>query len=140
MQGFLSKIFRACGEKIDEEDIHQTVSADTWSKYEKFKCNLENTYSRQCPFCDHTQVGNPDQPMMTCENADCGKIYCLVHSNAHSADVSCEEYELSVAKDNKMNEMALEEMGDNVKPCPQCKFMILKNGGCNHSFVICLCL
>ena len=68
---------------------------------------------------------------MTCENAKCGRQYCLVHSNAHPPDMTCEEYELSVAKDNRMNEMALEEMGDNVKPCPQCNFMILKNGGCS---------
>merc|ERR1719242_983124 len=42
---------KACGEVIDEEDIHQCVTAETWAKYQKFRSNLENTYSRQCPFC-----------------------------------------------------------------------------------------
>ena len=111
------------------------MDAETWEKYEKFKANLENTYSRQCPYCDHTQNGNPDQPIMTCENVECGKQYCLYHSNAHPPSMTCEEYELSIAKETKMNEMAIKEMGDNVKPCPQCGFRILKNGGCNHMYV-----
>ena len=127
---------RPCGETIDEEDIHQCVSKEMWEKFEKFKANLENIYSRKCPFCDHTMNGNPEQPIMTCTNPECDKQFCLFHSNAHSADMTCEEYELSIAKETKMNEMAIQEMGDNVKPCPQCNFRILKNGGCNHMFSI----
>ena len=69
---------------------------------------------------------------MKCSNQDCSKTYCLYHSNAHSADINCEEYELSIAKETRMNEMAIKAMGDDVKPCPQCQFRIFKNGGCNH--------
>jgi len=123
---------KPCGQQIDEEDIHQIVSSETWEKYQKFKANLENSYARQCPFCDHTQNGDPNQPMMKCENAECGRMYCLYHSNAHDETKTCDEYELSTAKETRMNEMAIQEMGDNVKPCPQCKFRIIKNGGCNH--------
>ena len=125
-------MYRPCGEKIEETDIHQLVDQDTWDKYQRFKANLKNTYSRQCPFCGHTQNGDPNQPIMTCENLECKKQYCLYHSNAHPPSMTCEAYELSIAKETKMNEMAIAEMGDDVKPCPQCNFRIIKNGGCNH--------
>jgi len=127
---YLENDEKACGQPIAEEDIMQIVSETVWKKYEKFKANQGNANSRQCPFCDHTQTGDPEHPMMVCDK--CGREYCFTHSNAHDSSMTCEEYELSVAKETKMNEMALHQMGDNVKPCPQCKFMIIKNGGCNH--------
>eukprot|EP01083_Nonionella_stella_P092378 258610_1 len=119
---------KPCKEKIDEQDIHQAVSAEVWQKYEKFKANLSNTYSRQCPKCETTQNGDPNHPMMTCA---CGVVYCLYHSNAHDVEMSCEEYELSIAKETKMCQMAINESGEN-KECPQCKIIIVKSGGCNH--------
>eukprot|EP00485_Elphidium_margaritaceum_P013443 CAMPEP_0202731360 /NCGR_PEP_ID=MMETSP1385-20130828/187109_1 /ASSEMBLY_ACC=CAM_ASM_000861 /TAXON_ID=933848 /ORGANISM="Elphidium margaritaceum" /LENGTH=447 /DNA_ID=CAMNT_0049397655 /DNA_START=915 /DNA_END=2255 /DNA_ORIENTATION=+ len=122
--------YASCGIDIDEQDVHQLVDADTWSKYNKFKSNLENTMSRQCPFCDHTQIGDKDKNVIHC--GGCDKEYCLVHSNAHPMTESCESYELRTAKENKMNEMALQELGDKCKQCPQCDFRIIKNGGCNH--------
>ena len=121
---------KPCGWDIAEEDIHQLVDSATWSKYQRFKSNLENTLSRQCPYCNHTQIGNKSQPRMQCEK--CEKEYCLFHSNAHPMDETCESYELRTAKETKMNEMALQELGDGVKPCPKCQFRIIKNGGCNH--------
>jgi len=127
---YLENDEKACGERIAEQDILQNVSESAWKKYEKFKANQENVSARQCPFCDFTQNGDPEHPIMTC--GDCGKQYCYTHSNAHDVDMKCEQYELSMAKETKMNQMVLNEMGDNVKPCPQCKFMIIKNGGCNH--------
>lgn len=123
---------KPCGQIISSIDIHQLCTEETWNKYQKFKSNLENTYSRQCPYCDHTQIGHPDHPIITCENIDCLKLYCLYHSNAHSMEINCEQYELSVAKETKMNEMAIHEFGDKCKSCPQCKFKIFKTGGCNH--------
>mmetsp|Transcript_27857 Transcript_27857/g.24645 ORF Transcript_27857/g.24645 Transcript_27857/m.24645 type:complete len:471 (+) Transcript_27857:37-1449(+) len=123
---------KACGDEIEEEDIRQLVDDETWQKYEKFKSNLENTLSRQCPYCDNTQVGDKLNSVITCDNAECGKQYCLYHSNAHPMSESCESYDLRTAKENKMNENAIKELGDNVKPCPKCDFRIIKNGGCNH--------
>eukprot|EP01084_Bolivina_argentea_P175334 303661_1 len=123
---------KPCQCDIDEHDIHQLVDRTTWEKYEKFKSNLENTLSRQCPYCDNTQIGDKSTSKITCDNAACGKEYCLSHSNAHPMDEDCESYENRTRKENKLNEMALQEMGDGVKPCPQCEFRIMKNGGCNH--------
>eukprot|EP01083_Nonionella_stella_P280472 954142_1 len=121
-----------CGAVITEHDIHQLSDPQTWNKYQNFRSNLENTLSRQCPYCDHTQIGDPLQPIMNCKNTQCNRQYCLYHNNAHAVDVHCEEYELSIAKETRMNEMAILQMGDDVKQCPQCTFQIFKNGGCNH--------
>ena len=121
-----------CASIIPEDDIHKLIDDESWSKYLKFKSNLQNTYSRQCPYCDHTQIGSPEDPIMTCENTECNQKYCLFHNNAHPMDMNCEEYELSIAKECKMNEMLINEYGDKCKQCPQCKFQIFKLGGCNH--------
>lgn len=123
-----------CRTPITTQDIQQLVTSETWMKYQRFKANLENTLSRQCPYCEHTQIGDPDNPIMECKNTDCNQEYCLYHSNAHSVDIKCEEYELSMAKETKVNEMALAKMGksENVKSCPNCKFVIIKSGGCNQ--------
>lgn len=123
---------KPCGEIIDEQDIQQLIDNDTFEKYEKFKSNLENTLSRQCPYCDNTQIGDKTTNIIICNNKECGKEYCLIHSNAHPMSESCESYDLRTAKENKMNEMAIKALGDNVKPCPKCGFHIIKNGGCNH--------
>ena len=88
----------ACGQKIAPKDIHQIVPAQIWNKYQKFKANLSHIYSRQCPFCEHTQTGDPEQPMMVCQNIKCAKYFCLYHNNAHNESISCEKYELSIAK------------------------------------------
>ena len=112
---------KACGASIDEEDIRQLVDSDTWDKYEKFKSNLENTLSRQCPYCDTTQIGDVSTNIIVCNNTECGKQYCLYHSNAHPMNETCESYDLRTAKENKMNEMAINQLGDN-KPCPKCNF------------------
>eukprot|EP00484_Ammonia_sp_Unknown_P030172 CAMPEP_0197028730 /NCGR_PEP_ID=MMETSP1384-20130603/8340_1 /TAXON_ID=29189 /ORGANISM="Ammonia sp." /LENGTH=439 /DNA_ID=CAMNT_0042457773 /DNA_START=112 /DNA_END=1431 /DNA_ORIENTATION=- len=121
-----------CSVDIHEEDIHQLVDGDTWSKYQRFKSNLENAMSRQCPYCSATSIGEKDVNTITCSNSACGKQYCVYHSNAHAMDETCESYELRTAKETKINEMAMKEMGDGCKPCPQCEFRIVKNGGCNH--------
>ena len=47
-------------------------------------------------------------------------------------DEDCEAYELRMKKEDRINEMAAQEMGDGCKPCPKCEFRIVKNGGCNH--------
>ena len=120
----------SCRQIIEEEDLFQIISAESWKKYQRFKAN-GNRLLRQCPYCSHVQIGNDNNPITTCLNAYCGKLYCLYHGDAHSAVTKCEKYELSITTEARMNEMT-KISDDETKPCPKCNLAFYKNGGCNH--------
>ena len=121
--------YDTCHKEISELDIKAVVDEEIWDKYEKFKTNLENPDARQCPFCDTTQFGNKDKPIMKCQNNECGKEYCYFHSNAHDPSEPCESYDARMLKENKLNEARINE---KAKRCPGCDFPIEKISGCNH--------
>ncbi|ETO09251.1 ariadne RING finger [Reticulomyxa filosa] len=104
----------------------QVVDTDVAEKFRRFKENLENPNARQCPKCQQTQSGDPNQPIMTC--AKCEEQYCFYHSKAHPLDERCEAYESRMLKEDKLNQ----EVTKDAKGCPRCKYLIEKNGGCNH--------
>ncbi|ETO13898.1 hypothetical protein RFI_23472, partial [Reticulomyxa filosa] len=115
-----------CAKEVNELDIVQVVSEDIKNKYFRFKQNLENPNARQCPTCEHTQNGDPHNPIMTCQK--CDTKYCLYHSVAHPIDERCEAYESRTLKEDKLNQ----EVTKDAKSCPRCKYLIEKSGGCNH--------
>jgi len=118
---------KSCGCTLDEQDIQQCVSTETWDKFIRFKTQQSSKWARECPYCNHQQIGNENNPKMKCEK--CGKLYCLYHSNAHDMNETCESYDLRHIKETKMNE---EVIGKETKSCPGCGLPIYKNGGCNH--------
>ncbi|ETO06363.1 hypothetical protein RFI_31032 [Reticulomyxa filosa] len=115
-----------CGKMVDELDILQTVDKSVQEKFHRFKENLENPNARQCPKCQHTQTGDPNHPLMACEQ--CNTQYCFYHSAAHPIEERCEAYESRMLKEDKLNQ----EVTKNAKGCPRCKYLIEKSGGCNH--------
>jgi len=111
---------------VNELDISQVLSPDVMEKFRRFKENLENPNARQCPKCQHTQTGDPNNPIMICEK--CETKYCLYHSIAHPLEERCEAYEARMLKEDKLNQ----EVTKDAKGCPRCKYLIEKSGGCNH--------
>eukprot|EP00518_Triparma_eleuthera_P015801 CAMPEP_0197563102 /NCGR_PEP_ID=MMETSP1320-20131121/28128_1 /TAXON_ID=91990 /ORGANISM="Bolidomonas sp., Strain RCC2347" /LENGTH=227 /DNA_ID=CAMNT_0043124883 /DNA_START=39 /DNA_END=719 /DNA_ORIENTATION=- len=65
---------------------------------------------------------------MTCAARGCGQEFCFYHSNSH-VGMTCEKYEETVAAEMRLNEEYLSKF---TKPCPQCKTLVQKSGGCNQ--------
>jgi len=122
---YLDESTGKCMQPLSEEEIQAIVSAETFSKYERFK-RMQDKLMRECPFCSHTQRGDPKNPEMVCEN--CGQIYCFLHSNAHPNE-TCEEYTARMEEEFRKNR---EAAGKDCKECPGCGIVVEKTQGCNH--------
>lgn len=117
---------KPCNSPMTENEILKLIPEKSQKKYYKFKANKENENNRQCPKCDHTQLGTPDVPSMTCDN--CGAEYCFSHGDAHQ-DSDCATYDRKHRQEEKRSCAIIAK---RCKPCPECKGRINKNGGCNH--------
>lgn len=81
---------RPCATPVLESDMYTLVCPETWLKYERFKFQKAHRNARMCPFCDSAELGDAEQPAMTCSK--CGKQFCYFHASAHP-NKSCTEYE-----------------------------------------------
>ena len=79
-----------CDAIISADEIRSLISGDKElaDKFEYFKFIKENQNARECPSCEHMQIGSPDAPQMTCEM--CGDVFCFFHSKAHPL-MTCQE-------------------------------------------------
>ena len=118
-----------CGIEIAETDVMNILDEEVFEKYLRYKENIRNPHARQCPYCDTTQSGTPENPILICVNQDCGRSFCYFHSNAHDMNESCESYEARKRKEDRLNRSAVAE---DAKPCPQCHYLTEKSSGCNH--------
>uniref|UniRef100_A0A7S2UYE8 RING-type domain-containing protein n=1 Tax=Fibrocapsa japonica TaxID=94617 RepID=A0A7S2UYE8_9STRA len=82
---------------------------------------------RECPKCQHLQIGSLERPQMCC--VQCGQAYCFLHANAHDENTSCKEYAAQLASQDKPSEKIIAKIS---KKCPNCGADTEKNGGCNH--------
>lgn len=57
---------KLCHKDLTVADIKAVATPADFAKYTKFKANC-NPRMRQCPKCEFTQEGNPDNPSMTCK-------------------------------------------------------------------------
>lgn len=96
-------------------------------KYQRFIILKSDPNMRECCYCEHLQVGNPDIPRTVCES--CSRVYCFHHLNAHPSNESCSVYEERIKNEQKLS---LEYIKSNSKPCPNCGMNIGKIEGCNH--------
>jgi len=108
---------------------------EVYRKYERFKFDRDNVDSRRCPKCDEAIInksgrrkedGRIVNPEMVC--GSCKTEFCFYHSNSHPGK-TCSEYESMNSIENKLNEEYLAKFS---KPCPQCKVLVQKSGGCNQ--------
>ena len=113
-----------CDTALSSADIQGLVSEEVFNKYGRYLGNATNTTNRQCPKCEHTQVGQPASPAMKCD--ECGCDYCYTHSLAHDPATTCNDYERKVRLENKKNDRLIARTS---KPCPQCKSQTTKSSG-----------
>ena len=116
-----------CEVVLTDTDVRGILqnSPEMIRKYERFKAARQHPNMRECPQCEHAQIGDPEQPQMLCES--CGVTFCFVHGNAHPPTESCEAYE---RRSTSAATRAL--VATTTKPCPQCGAPSYKYTGCNH--------
>jgi len=123
-----------CKVQLTDEDMSALLlpdSVDVWNKWDRFKYFKSNALARECPYCNHRQLGlnnSKEKPEMMCENPECNKEYCFLHAGAH-AGLTCQDYELREAAESSQSQTLIDQSS---KPCPVCKMPITKDGGCNH--------
>lgn len=115
-----------CGKQIAEEDILQLLDEAWSSKFLRFKQQKLHPNVRRCPKCEHSQLGAPETPTMSCEQ--CQTSYCFWHGGIHP-DRSCAEFEKKHRKELKKSEKMLKQES---RPCPRCAVPITKAEGCQH--------
>lgn len=120
--------FKICGHKFSDEAMQILLKSDqeTERRYLRFKFFRDNRHGRECPNCEHLQIGKEKQNQMIC--AKCSCEYCFLHGGAHNGK-TCAEYEDSIAEETKSTNILLNE---DSKPCPGCGIYVSKVAGCNH--------
>jgi len=112
-----------CNKIMADKFIRGVTQKDTFEVYSRRKILRTNKNSSQCPKCEkiHTEPG-----LIDCE---CGQFYCNQHSTAHSKDISCQQYERSLASD-KNTTLTRQDIKNTCKECPLCKHSIYRIEGC----------
>ncbi len=132
-----------CDALLSYPVIRALVDARTFARYEEltFLAALNTDPNvRWCPAKDcHNAVVNED-PLNT------KKIVCSRCSHAFCFDCNndwhigtCEDFERWRVENGQVDQQFTKWKKDNTKPCPNCKALIQKNSGCNHSCVSARC-
>ena len=142
---------RGCRKKLEVIDIRKI------NKNQKETAIIEDILSREfinsninikhCPTpnCEFTYIMEPDSILritsaqITCRS--CHKSYCGLCTLTHRYPITCEqakaERELEKSLEGLSPEERTRELNNRyliskTKPCPKCKTVIDKDGGCNH--------
>lgn len=118
-----------CSAEATEEELQQLVSAEDFTKYQRFKRFADDANLRECPLCleEVTPEYEDEKPLpeMCCSS---GHRFCYYHGNAHPIGPGeCEAYQ---EKEAALEQKAI--LASGAKQCPGCGLITLKNDGCNH--------
>lgn len=124
--------YKMCAAKFDDETMADLLKHDAKmdKKYLRFKFLRDKKNGRECPKCEHLQLGSETSNAIICDI--CGNNYCYIHGGAHSGK-TCEQYEDDIADETKATNDLLTQ---NSKSCPGCGIYVSKTAGCNHMKVI----
>jgi len=113
-----------CRRVMTDEFIARVSSKKAFETYTKRKMFRNDKNSNFCPKCDklHTTSG-----IVTCE---CGHTYCSRHSNAHSTDMSCQDYERQL-NSSRTETLTRNDVNRTCKMCPICKSKVYRDDGCS---------
>jgi len=117
-----------CQIMLAPRDVAANISdREVLAKFGRFRATKEYENMRACPKCSQLAEGSPEQPRIVCPR--CNFVYCLVHSDAHPPDVSCEEFE---QRNRVQDEASSAYVQQTSKNCPGCGVRTHKFAGCNH--------
>lgn len=85
-----------------------------------------------CPSCDFmVQMSDPNDGIVRCMDAECGKITCRWCSKPEHSPLKCHEVEKD--GETKIRTFVEEKMAEAVlRRCPKCKKPYERTEGCNH--------
>jgi len=116
-----------CTRELDAAALQAVgCDADLVSQYTRLHQMKSNQKFRECPNCSEPNTDGPGRFTNTLTCSRCKSKYCFHHANAHPGR-GCRQYERECRKQERD---AL--MGLPLSPCPKCKVLVEKNGGCNH--------
>jgi len=133
--------FGNCKNEIRDMDLQDRLSPEMYAKHQEFcfKTYVErNNAELSCcptPDCKYVFIWTQEDPHFQCPS--CNKHYCLKCRCDWHKDVTCEENRKLTNPDelDKMFETMLKKT--NFKQCPQCKFWVEREHGCD--FIKCRC-
>lgn len=135
-----SAAFTACDVRRFGTPAQSAVFADRATR--RFLQSLPEYRECISPGCGSSQLheGGTDSPIVTCRA--CGHKTCFNHRDTPwHGELSCEEYDEDLRVAGLPGMMGEREMGlemseklvrEQTRPCPGCKFDIMKTGGCQH--------
>ncbi|KAH7524041.1 hypothetical protein FEM48_Zijuj06G0076200 [Ziziphus jujuba var. spinosa] len=131
-----------CNAICDEEIVRNLVSARDLNLAVKFDRFLLESYIEDnrkikwCPSVPH--CGNAirmDDPQFEVE-CSCGLQFCFSCSSEAHSPCSCQMWEMWAKKCQDESE-TVNWISVHTKPCPKCRKLVEKNGGCNLVYCIC---
>ncbi|KAJ5076673.1 intein-containing e3 ubiquitin-protein ligase ari5-related precursor [Anaeramoeba ignava] len=126
-----------CQNKVSSEVIRSIVTEGTFKQYIRFQAHSfveENPDVKWCPAPGCGRAVHPSQVQFHMVKCDCGHRYCFECQEEPHGPATCqqvEEWKKRINEGKKDTETD-SWMNENTKPCPKCKVLIEKNGGCNH--------
>jgi hypothetical protein len=102
-----------CDAHIDNADVREIVAPELYAKLERFQQKMESPDLRECPKC---QTLNK-RVIETSNSIQCGQCeyqYCFLHSDAHPATQSCQEYDNPLNRSKRTEATLAKLKGVNV--------------------------
>jgi len=127
-----------CGGFFTDEEVHRYITNNfDYQKYLLFSKRRQVESNPNCIFCPNPNCGNramggtvifinESKSFLQVKCKECKIKICGKCRSTHSPFISCER-----AMGNGFNSWKY-QTAQGCKPCPQCKFYIEKNEGCNH--------
>lgn len=114
-----------CHSYLKEKNIRDILSTKSYLQYQEFKLLRMSII---CPFCGAQQnrCDSKNNPQICCHQ--CMNIYCLYHSNAHPATITCAEYENNL---REIDQSSYRLIRNTSQLCPSCQIPTTKISGCN---------
>lgn len=132
-----------CKSNMKFNEVKQILKPEKFERFDSLLVELNLSQDPNCVFCPRPNCGNAmirwkdSDIMMICPNTKCNFSFCFNCKEAWHSDVTCENYQ-KWKQENSNNGISFQTWASqNAKPCPNCKVLINKNGGCNH-MTVCL--
>jgi len=124
-----------CKSHLNSKDIQVFLSAEEFGRWETLASEEWAEAQPEFRWCSNATCGSGQlvdggedaNSFFTCYK--CRAMTCIRHRVPMHKGVSCDEYEKTLATDERA---LVDWKAKNTKACPKCNVPIEKNGGCDH--------